>query len=79
MGLSSETWWVVKAHLSERDCRLGSHLCQQGDCSQEHELFLNSFLGLDFLIAGDVDHPVGAIPHVFVCCWKTSSPKTLLS
>jgi len=68
---------MMKGRFSERDCGLGNN--QEEGCFQEHKLFFKSLLGLDFLIAGGVDHSVGAIPHVFVCRWKTSSPKALLS
>ena len=68
---------MVKAHLSERDRGLGGHLCQEGTCSQEHELFLRSLLALDFLIAGKVDHPVGAIPQGSFLLLENIFPKSI--
>lgn len=40
--------------------------------------FLQSFLGLDFLIAWSMNHLVRAVPHTFICCWQTSPPEAFL-
>lgn len=75
----SGTWWMVKVIYLGGAVGCKVIFVKRGAVLWSINCFSSSSWVWIFLIAGGADHPVGVIPDVLICCWKTSSPKALLS